>query len=120
MAQKGRIIRAISIRQPYVELILRRQKKKEYRSRRCNLRERVWLYAALKPAKNDQAAWHKSRGKPGDFPTGLSVGSVEIVDCRPDKRNGYAYVLRAPRRLTKPKKAFGQPMPCFWRPRFRR
>jgi predicted transcriptional regulator len=41
-------IRAISIRQPWVELILRGVKKKEYRSQPTNIRERVYLYASAK------------------------------------------------------------------------
>ena len=41
------IIRAISIRQPFVEMILRGTKKIEYRSRKTNIRECVYLYASL-------------------------------------------------------------------------
>ena len=48
--KSDQVKRAISIRQPYVELILRRRKTREYRSRRTNIRERVYLYAALRPA----------------------------------------------------------------------
>lgn len=39
--------RAISIRQPYVEDILRGKKKYEYRSRPTQIRGRVYLYASL-------------------------------------------------------------------------
>ena len=42
------IERAISIRQPYAELILRGKKKNEFRSRPTNIRERVYIYAALR------------------------------------------------------------------------
>ena len=41
------IITAISIRQPFVEMILRGNKTIEYRSRKTNIRERVYLYASL-------------------------------------------------------------------------
>lgn len=44
-----KITRAISIRQPYVEMILRGVKKVEYRSQVTHIRERVYLYASLKP-----------------------------------------------------------------------
>lgn len=47
----SKITRAISIRQPFVELILRGLKKREYRSKPTNIRERVYLYASLKPAR---------------------------------------------------------------------
>ena len=36
---------ALSIRQPYVEMILTRKKRIEYRSRRTHVRGRVYLYA---------------------------------------------------------------------------
>ncbi|MDA8409599.1 MAG: hypothetical protein M0001_04305 [Treponema sp.] len=42
------ITRAISIRQPYVELILQGAKTEEYRSMPTNIRERVYLYASLR------------------------------------------------------------------------
>jgi hypothetical protein len=117
-SQKRRPVRAISIRQPYVELILRRKKTREYRSRPTNIRERVYLYAGLRPAEWP-AAWRKVRKHPGELPTGVILGSVEIVDCRWDARMGcFAYVLSAPKRLARPKKPIGQPTPCFWRPRF--
>ena len=110
---------AISIRQPYSELILRRKKKNEYRSRPTHVRGRVYIYAALTPA-DDPQAWGRSKGEPGDFPTGVIVGTVEIIGCRADARSGgFAYILRNPKRLLKPRAAKGQPMPVFWRPRFR-
>jgi len=58
------IKRAISIRQPWVEQILRGIKKKEYRDIPTNIRERVYLYASLKPdgAPND---WRRVRKDPG-------------------------------------------------------
>src|SRR5690242_9631378 len=111
-------VRAISIRQPYVELILRGEKTREFRSRPTNIRERVWLYAALRPA-DGRSEWRKVGKNPGDLLTGAIVGTVEIIDCRWDGRmKCFAYVLKAPRRLTKPRKPAGQPTPCFWRPRF--
>lgn len=45
-----RLQRAISIRQPYVEQILQGSKKREFRSRPTRIRERVYLYAALRVA----------------------------------------------------------------------
>jgi hypothetical protein len=117
MASDKRPIRAISIRQPYVELILRGKKKREYRSRPTNIRERVWMYAALRPAPWPQE-WRKVRKSPGELPTGSILGSVEIVGCKWDERaQNYAYVLKAPKRLARAKNPKGQPTPCFWRPK---
>ena len=69
--------RAISIRQPYVEMILRGTKRAEYRSRATKVRGRVYLYASLKLAEAD------ARGVRDllSLPRGLIVGSVEIVGC---------------------------------------
>jgi hypothetical protein len=48
-ANKPTITRALSVRQPYIELILSGRKTIEYRSRRTNVRERVYLYASTFP-----------------------------------------------------------------------
>lgn len=111
----SRPTRAISIRQPYVELILRGKKKHEFRSRPTNIRERVYLYAALNPA-NDARAWSIAKAERGDLRTGAIVGSVEIVGCHWTGRD-YAYRLAKPRRLTRALYAANQPTPCFWRPK---
>jgi hypothetical protein len=111
------ITRAISIRQPYVELILRGEKREEYRSRPTNVRERVWIYASLTPA-DDPKAWTQVGVSPADLPAGGIVGSVEIIDCHWNGTH-YAYTLREPRRLARPREVQNQPQPVFWKPRFR-
>jgi hypothetical protein len=114
------IERAISIRQPYVEQILRGIKKIEYRSRPTTIRERVFLYASLTPGASPKD-WTKVKKAPGELPTGLIVGTVEIVGCRFNAQDGcYHYVLRNPKRLRKPLTPLNQPQPVFWRPRFTR
>jgi hypothetical protein len=113
-----KLVRAISIRQPWVELILRGDKKAEYRSRPTRIRERIYIYASLTPA-NSPEAWKKLRTQSGGLPTGAILGSIEIVNCRWDSRkDAYAYILKAPRRLSKPLIAKNQPLPGFWRPQF--
>ena len=113
------VVRAISIRQPYAELILRGIKKEEYRSRRTTIRGRVYIYASLTNADDDEA-WEQTRKRPGAFPRGVVVGSVEIVDCVQDDEVGdFAYLLKAPRRLRRPRVVRNQPQPVFWRPKFR-
>lgn len=110
---KGRPSRALSVRQPYAELILRGLKKAEYRSLRTNIRERVYIYASRKPGP--EKAWARAGKDPGDLPTGLLVGTVEIIDCVPDG-DGHAWKLKDPRRLRPalvPKKA---PQPVWFRP----
>jgi hypothetical protein len=45
-----------------------------------NKRERVYIYASMTPA--DQEAWDEIGLEPGDLPTGVIVGTVEVVGCR--------------------------------------
>lgn len=110
-------LRAISIRQPYVEQILRGTKRIEYRSIPTNIRERVYLYASLKPA-DDPEAWAETGATPGDLVTGAILGTVEITGCRRGAGEGdYRYILARPKRLRAPVRAKNQPQPVFWRPR---
>jgi hypothetical protein len=110
--------RAISIRQPFVEQILRGTKKREFRTVPTHIRERVYLYASNKPHP-DLGQWTKVGKKKGELPVGRIVGTVEIVGCRWDRRRErYAYVLRNPKRLRKHLVPRNQPQPVFWKPRF--
>ena len=106
-------MRALSIRQPRVELILRGEKTIEYRGRPTNIRERVYIYASLQPAPENEFA--KLNAKPGDFPTGVILGTVEIVDCI--YRNGqYEWNLARPKRLARPLKPKNKPQPVWFNP----
>ncbi len=111
------ITRAISIRQPFVEQILRGIKKKEFRSRPTKIRERVYLYAALTP-RREPALWRSVGCEPGDLPAGVIVGSVEIADCKQLPTGEYAYILKNPKRIRKPLSPINQPQPGFWPPQF--
>lgn len=112
------ITRAISIRQPFVEQILRGEKQFEYRSKPTKIRERVYLYASAKPV-DDAALWRKVKARPGDLPTAVIVGSVLITGCEWDEdRECYAYGLASPERLRQHLTATNQPQPVFWRPQF--
>ena len=108
-----KIVRAISIRQPYVEAILLGKKTIEYRTRKTNIRERVYLYAGKNPGESVYGL------KAGDYPTGFIVGSVEIVDCT-GVDGDYEIHLANPKRLKTFLKPKNQPQPMFWRPEFDR
>ena len=54
--------RALSIRQPYAEMILRGIKKIEYRTMRTNIRGRVYIYASLTPGS--EQAFEKIKANP--------------------------------------------------------
>ena len=69
--------RALSIRQPFAELIMTGKKKYEYRNFPTNIRERVYVYASNTPGPPE--AWKRTEFKPGQLPTGVLVGTVEIL-----------------------------------------
>jgi hypothetical protein len=112
------ITRAISIRQPFVEQILRGTKRYEYRSVPTNIRERVYVYASLKP-RTEKELWRGMGTTPHRLPKGVIVGTVEIIDCKPASFGGYKYKLANPKRLRKHLVAKNQPNPLWWRPQFK-
>jgi ASCH domain len=112
------IIRALSIRQPYVELILSGKKKLEYRSMPTNLRERVYIYASLQQGGSDKE--FRLTGKSfEELPRGAIVGSVEIIDCQYDEKEAsFVYKLANPKRIKKYPIHKNKPLPRFWQPKF--
>jgi hypothetical protein len=114
------VARAISIRQPYVEQILRGDKTEEYRSMKTSIRERVYLYASQSSGADEAETYRDMGEEPGSFPTGLIVGTVEIIDCHwDDAMDCFAYSLAKPERLAAALKPINQPQPKFWLPQFR-
>lgn len=109
--------RALSIRQPYVEMILRGIKKAEYRNRPTKVRGLIYIYAGLKPG--DAKFFRHLKVEPGELPTGLVVGTAELVDCRPSRkyRGEFDWILRHPKRLRNPFKPKCQPQPAWFFPR---
>jgi hypothetical protein len=115
-------MRALSIRQPWAELILRGHKIIEVRSRQTHLRERVFIYAGLnriEPTEEVRIAQEYGIDVNG-LPRGVLVGSVKIEGCMPLKEDDnqaacfeitathgfYAWHLARPERaeeLVKPK-----------------
>lgn len=64
--------RALSIRQPYVEQIMRGTKRIEYRTMLTRIRDRVLIYASLTPGPADE--FRKLQKKPGDLPIRRNPG----------------------------------------------
>jgi hypothetical protein len=107
--------RALSIRQPLSELILRGRKPEEYRSRLTHIRGRVYLYAGKKVALVDDFPEEEAEA----LPRSVIVGSIEIVGCHWDKeRDRFAWELATPVRYPKPLIPHGVPQPGFWHPTF--
>jgi ASCH domain-containing protein len=106
-------MRALSIRQPYAEQILRGTKVFEYRSRPTAIRERVHIYASRKPGPARE--FEGMHIEPGDLPTGVLVGTIEIIDCS-GKPGDYKWHLARPRRLKRPVHPTKHPQPAWFNP----
>ncbi len=63
------VTRALNIRQPYAEQIMRGTKRVEYRTQPTKVRERVYIYASLTPG--DELEFKRMKAQPGDFPVGV-------------------------------------------------
>jgi len=106
-------MRALSVRQPFAEQILRGIKTVEYRSRPTNIRERVYIYASRQPAAHEVFA--KMQMEPADLPQGLIVGSVEVVGCT-ESSGGFRWHLAMPKRLARPLRPKNRPQPVWFNP----
>ncbi|MBS0261106.1 MAG: ASCH domain-containing protein [Planctomycetes bacterium] len=109
-------VRALSIRQPHAEAIMRGVKKIEYRSGPTNVRERIFVYAAQgRYSADEEATMMKTyRIKDvacDDLPRGVLVGSVELYDC-----DGGDWLLRRPERAAKLVAPTQQPQPIWFYP----
>jgi len=110
---------ALSIRQPWVELILSGRKTIEVRTWRTKHRGRLWLHAGRRIETSACALYGV---RTSDFVLGAIVGSVEVFDCIefngetwsalqpahlntvPFDRSYFGWVLRGPKRV--------QPVAC--------
>ena len=123
--------RALSIRQPWAELILRGKKKIEVRSFPTNVRGPLCLYASLTRGADDA----KCRASTGctweELDRGQLVGIIEITDCRPlrendsraagfridfDPEGNYAWLVKPIKRLAKPIPPKAHAQPSFFFP----
>jgi hypothetical protein len=110
---KPNIVRALSIRQPYAEQILRGTKKIEYRSMRTHIRERVYIYASKTPGPD--RAFAEMHAQPGDFPVGVLVGTVRVVDCTGEPGD-CQWHLDKPERLPELLEPDNRPQPSWFHP----
>ena len=106
-------LRALSIRQPYAELIMRGIKKIEYRPMPTNIRERVYIYATKRPGHPND--WQEMNIKPGDLPSGVIIGTVEVTSCSGEPGD-YKWHLKNAKRLRQHLTPTSQPHPSWFRP----
>jgi hypothetical protein len=120
-------MRALSVRQPWAELILRGSKTIECRPKPTFVRERIWIYAAEGRARRDTVSTITVPDQSA-LPRGVLVGSVELIGCRrlspsdsaaaclPIDFDGYAWLIVHPERLSTPLRPTGRPQPEFFTP----
>lgn len=106
-------IPALSVRQPCAEQIMRGTKKIEYRSVPTNRRGRVSIYASNTPGEDGD--FKAMRLEPGELPTGVLIGTVEIFDCV-GKPGDYKWHLRNPTRLKRMRKPKKHPQRVWFYP----
>lgn len=125
----ARPMRALSVRQPWAELILRGIKSIEVRSQATNVRERVYLYASRIGPGVDSTTARRYSIDAENLPRGVLVGTVEVENCRPltardgkracistSQLEGFAWELKAPQRaavLLAPRR---RPQPIWFYP----
>ena len=129
-------MRALSIRQPYAELILRGTKTIEYRSRPTRIvGERFYLYATKRWATTTNKAWSLDlamptdgpppwmtelaeglRLLPRDLPTGVLVGTATIARVTARADGMYAWHLADVERIAKYRTPRGHPQPVWFEP----
>ena len=127
-------MRALSIRQPYAELILRGIKTIEYRSRATRIiGERFYIYAAGKRwTGGEQKIWSSDLAMPGDgppawmmelakhlilgdLPTGVIVGSA-VIEKVTHGDDVYEWHLGDIQRIARLRKPRNHPQPSWFKP----
>ncbi len=111
-------LRALSVRQPWAELIIRGEKEIEFRNYPTGVRGTVYIYASATryPAEDEQEMQTQYDLDLDSLPRGVIVGTVEVYDCQQDTDGGYEWLLRSPTRLPKPLKPKRKPEPSWFFP----
>lgn len=109
------MMKALSIRQPHAEAILRGMKRIEYRSQLTRIRGRIYIYASMTRYSEGDEAKMMSQYRIDDvdcssLPRGVLVGTVELVECRKGKEY-YEWSLEKPKREKRLRRPVGHPQP---------
>jgi hypothetical protein len=109
-------VRALSIRQPHAEAIMRGVKKIEYRSGPTKIRGRILIYASLgrysAEVESKMMAQYRIKDVTcHDLRRGVLIGSVELFEC--DGGNWHVRKPERAKRLIQPTK---QPQPVWFFP----
>ena len=109
-------MRALSIRQPRAEAIMRGVKTIEYRSRATRIRGRVYIYASLdRYSSDEEAEMMEEYGiddlDVDDLPRGVIIGTAELHDC-----DGGDRYLGSPERAKRLRRPRNHPQPVWFNP----
>jgi hypothetical protein len=98
---------ALGIRQPWAELILRGIKTVEVRTVDTAVDRTIYIYSSRKLAEGEAAVQAACRHELeiGGLPTGVIVGTVDVVDCRPCTSDD-SHLALVPNELLTGKKAW--------------
>jgi hypothetical protein len=98
-------MRALPIRQPHAEAIMRGVKPIEYRTWLTRVRGRIFIYAACgRYSKKEEARLMATYGMAAencdDLPRGVLIGTVDLWECTPgDSERAWQFHVRNPERL---------------------
>jgi hypothetical protein len=111
-------LRALSVRQPWAELIMLGDKTIEYRNYPTDVRGVVYIYAsATRYGEEEEQEMQSEFSLDLDsLPRGVIVGTVEVYDCQQGPEGGYEWLLRLPARLPQPLKPKRKPEPSWYFP----
>ena len=112
-------MRALSIRQPHAEAIMRGVKRVEYRSCPTNIREIICIYAALgRYSREEESKMMRQYGIKSvscdDLPRGVLIGTVELYDCTGQDRD-FSWHVRKPERASRLRKPKNHPQPSWFK-----
>ncbi len=113
-------MKALSIRQPHAEAIMRGVKPIEFRSRSTKIRGQIYIYASLgRYSLQEEAEMLKMYGMSDvncdDLPRGVLIGTVEIWACTGNSGDFHWHV-RNPQRAEKLWKPKNHPQPIWFKP----
>ena len=113
-------MKALSIRQPHAEAIMRGVKPIEYRSRATKIRGTIQIYASLgRYAPDEEAEMMEQYGiddvSCDDLPRGVIIGTVELYDCT-GVEDDYKWHVRNPERAKTLRKPKNHPQPVWFNP----
>ena len=89
------------------------KKKIEYRSKLTRIRGLVYIYASKTP--DHSADFLRLKLKPGDVPSGVLIGTVEVVGCC-DGQDFCEWLLANPKRLDEAVRPANHPQPAWFYP----